>query len=415
MSGQPAASVLVCLILSLMPQVSIAQEQEDAGPPVVLKPAAGEPRRVGEGVTPPVKISGAAPVYTELARKAQVEGPVILESIIDEQGDVTDVRVLQGLPMGLDQAAVEAVRTWKFQPATFEGKLVKVYFSLTVNFQVDRSVYRGPTFQKFLTANVDFANALKEMRFDEAAQLLDRRSDPESALARIYLLLAQGLLDDACREALRYEGADRKEALVAVAFAAQQSAQVTTKDAAARAQALELGLEAATAAMEADAKSADVIAAKATLLDEKARQTIDPGERQPILDERQLLARRLAELLRAKAANEKPATDAEMPLLVGGEVTAPQKISGDLPASTESARKARVYGVVNLLAVIDERGAVTDAFVAKGLPMGLDRLALEAIKTWKFEPATQYGKPVKVYYPITIPFPETQKPQGERE
>ena len=55
---------------------------------------------------------------------------------IDTAGNVTNVRVLKGLPMGLDKAAVEAVQRWKFKPATLEGKAVKVYYVLTVNFQV---------------------------------------------------------------------------------------------------------------------------------------------------------------------------------------------------------------------------------------------------------------------------------------
>jgi protein TonB len=63
---------------------------------------------------------------------------VIVEAVIDEQGRVTDVRILRGLPMGLDREAVAAVRQWRFTPATLQGKPVKVYFSLTVNFRIQR-------------------------------------------------------------------------------------------------------------------------------------------------------------------------------------------------------------------------------------------------------------------------------------
>jgi TonB family protein len=44
--------------------------------------------------------------------------------------------VLKGLPMGLDRAALTAVQGWKFKPAQFQGRAVKVYYTLTVNFQV---------------------------------------------------------------------------------------------------------------------------------------------------------------------------------------------------------------------------------------------------------------------------------------
>lgn len=94
------------------------------------------PLRVGGSVKKPELITQIKPVYTELARKARVAGTVIVEAIIDERGNVTNVRVLKGLPMGLDRSAADAVEKWKFRPATLEGRPVKVYYVLTVNFQV---------------------------------------------------------------------------------------------------------------------------------------------------------------------------------------------------------------------------------------------------------------------------------------
>jgi protein TonB len=44
--------------------------------------------------------------------------------------------VLKTMPMGLDQAAVNAVKTWKFKPATLNGRPVAVYYNLTVNFRL---------------------------------------------------------------------------------------------------------------------------------------------------------------------------------------------------------------------------------------------------------------------------------------
>jgi len=94
------------------------------------------PLRVGGDVTRPEIINQVKPVYTELARRARVTGTVIVEAIIDQQGNVTNVRVLKGQPMGLDKAAVDAVQRWKFKPAMLAGRPVKVYYVLTVNFQV---------------------------------------------------------------------------------------------------------------------------------------------------------------------------------------------------------------------------------------------------------------------------------------
>jgi protein TonB len=65
-----------------------------------------------------------------------MQGTVIVEAIIDKSGAVTAVRVLKPLPMGLDNAAAEAVKKWRFKPATLNGRPVAVYFVLTVNFQL---------------------------------------------------------------------------------------------------------------------------------------------------------------------------------------------------------------------------------------------------------------------------------------
>lgn len=95
-------------------------------------PAEGEILRVGDAVSRPELISSVPVAYTEAARKAKINGVVIVEAVINEQGDVVSVRVLKGLPMGLDRAAEKAVRQWKFKPSMAYGKPVKVFYTLTV-------------------------------------------------------------------------------------------------------------------------------------------------------------------------------------------------------------------------------------------------------------------------------------------
>lgn len=92
------------------------------------------PIHVGGDVQAPVKKYAPPPSYTEIARKARVQGVVIVQAIVDKQGQVQQVKVLKGLPMGLDKAAVDAVNNWTFEPATLNGKPVDVYYNLTVNF-----------------------------------------------------------------------------------------------------------------------------------------------------------------------------------------------------------------------------------------------------------------------------------------
>ena len=76
------------------------------------------------------------PAYTEIARRARIQGIVVVETIIDTQGSVTDVRVLKSLPMGLSESAVDAVKQWRFRPATLDRRPVSVYFTLTVKFDL---------------------------------------------------------------------------------------------------------------------------------------------------------------------------------------------------------------------------------------------------------------------------------------
>ena len=107
--------------------------------PVEPQPAVNdEPIQVGGEVKKPEILVKTQPRYTELARRANITGVVVLKAVIDERGYVTDLQVTKDLPMGLDKAAVDAVRTWRFKPATLHGRPVKVYYNLTVHFTIQR-------------------------------------------------------------------------------------------------------------------------------------------------------------------------------------------------------------------------------------------------------------------------------------
>ena len=97
------------------------------------------PLKVGRVIlppVPPVKMSTPSPQYTAAAREKKVEGVVIIEAIIGKTGSVTHVKVLKGLPLGLNKAAAIAVCEWQFEPATLNGEPVAVIYNLTVNFRL---------------------------------------------------------------------------------------------------------------------------------------------------------------------------------------------------------------------------------------------------------------------------------------
>ncbi len=103
-------------------------------PPPSPPPAA--PVRVGGAVRPPQKVQHVAPVYPAIARSARVTGVVIIEALIAEDGSVRTIVVLRSIPL-LDQAAVDAVRQWRFTPTLLNGVPVPVIMTVTVAFNLN--------------------------------------------------------------------------------------------------------------------------------------------------------------------------------------------------------------------------------------------------------------------------------------
>lgn len=96
----------------------------------------GEAMELGSGVVRPVAITKPQPLYTEEARQARIQGVVILQGIVDTQGNVRNLKIVKGLPLGLAESALEMVATWRFKPATYQGRPVAVRMHFTVNFTV---------------------------------------------------------------------------------------------------------------------------------------------------------------------------------------------------------------------------------------------------------------------------------------
>lgn len=107
----------------------------DLAPPPAPKPVAPpQPVRPGfQGVRTPVKTRHVDPQYPAIAQSARIQGIVIIEATISEDGRVINARVLRSVPM-LDQAALDAVRQWEFTPTQLNGVAVPVIMTVTVNF-----------------------------------------------------------------------------------------------------------------------------------------------------------------------------------------------------------------------------------------------------------------------------------------
>jgi protein TonB len=93
-------------------------------------------KKVGGGVSSPELIYKIDPEFSEEARKAKFMGIVLVNLIVDQNGNPQNVHVLRGVGMGLDEKAVAAVKQYKFRPAKEGGKAVAVELNVQVDFQI---------------------------------------------------------------------------------------------------------------------------------------------------------------------------------------------------------------------------------------------------------------------------------------
>jgi len=105
---------------------------------VFVKGHAPPVRAVGE-IKPPKLIKKVEPVYPEAARKAEIQGVVILEATTDIYGRVMSTRILRSVPE-LDQAAIDAVKQWVYEPMIIDGEPRGVVFTVTCTFRSDEPV-----------------------------------------------------------------------------------------------------------------------------------------------------------------------------------------------------------------------------------------------------------------------------------
>lgn len=92
--------------------------------------------RLGSGVDPPALIRRVDPDYTEDALRRKIQGEVILEVVILQDGRIGQLRVVDSLDPGLDRNAISAVRQWLFRPGQLQGQPVAVIAEVVVEFRL---------------------------------------------------------------------------------------------------------------------------------------------------------------------------------------------------------------------------------------------------------------------------------------
>jgi protein TonB len=102
-------------------------------PPAPIDSAPKGPIRIGKGYKAPRVIFGPDPVYPLLARQARVSGAVVIDAVIDTQGNVVEMRAVSGNPL-LVMAAMQALRQWKYEPTIIGGQAFPVRLLVTITF-----------------------------------------------------------------------------------------------------------------------------------------------------------------------------------------------------------------------------------------------------------------------------------------
>lgn len=96
----------------------------------------GRPVPIGGDVKPPKALYQPEPEFNDIARSAKYQGVVTLALVVDKDGMPRRIRIINPIGAGLDAKAVEAVRTWKFEPANKNGNLVPTQIVVEVDFHL---------------------------------------------------------------------------------------------------------------------------------------------------------------------------------------------------------------------------------------------------------------------------------------
>ena len=128
----PSAPALPAVMGAVAPPPRPAAPAREAPQPAADRSPTPQPRIGGE-YREVVPISRPSPTLPEFARTRGIYGTVSLEATVNERGAVTDIRIVNGHPV-LARAAADAVRRWRFQPATLNGRPVEVRLPVRVQF-----------------------------------------------------------------------------------------------------------------------------------------------------------------------------------------------------------------------------------------------------------------------------------------
>ncbi len=129
----PAPSARASVVSA--PLAAPAPRRTVAPPPTPAPVVEGDLVELGPDVTRPVRVGGQSASYPERARRMNLRGTVLIDLIVDENGQPTDLQVKESAGPVLDEVVLEAVRTWRFEPARKDGVRVKVRWQVRQTYK----------------------------------------------------------------------------------------------------------------------------------------------------------------------------------------------------------------------------------------------------------------------------------------
>ncbi len=294
--------------------------------------------------TAPVLVTQAPASYTQEARAAGVQGSVLLYVHVMPDGRPGNVTVLQSLGFGLDEKAVEAVRSWEYTPGKVNGEPAAVAVSAEVPFRI--SAERGWSVRR-TNSRVNYSG---RNPWPQVPPVLAKYTAPDA-----------GSCTDEAAHATFVISNEGVPELVSATTPMERPLPKAVRD----------------AISEWRFTPATVRGKPAS-----AQQTVrlDCGD--------------------ATSAEPEPSP----PYRVGGVVTAPRVLAKIDPEYSEEARQAKAQGTVLLSVVVDRSGRAKNLQIVRGLGMGLDERAMAAVLQWVFAPGTRNGTPVDVRAQIEVNF-----------
>ncbi len=317
----------------------------------------------GEEVAAPKVVKEVRPLYPEIARQSHVEGVVVLQAAIDAAGKVKEVKVLRSIPL-LDQAAVDAVKQWVFEPTRVKGQTGPVISTVSVAFKLDDKSKKGPIVSVEPVKPAAVAGPVRAVPPVNPPKLLKEVAPAYPEIAK---------------------------------------------------QAHVEGLVICEATTDVRGRVVDVkILRSIPLLDQAAISAVRQWVYEPVLINGKPTgiiftvtvrfelseSEKTGQVLSVSAEDEEFARGATK---VEGEIKPPKQIKMAAPVYPEEARKTGIEGVVILAARIDANGRVKKIKIIRSIPQ-LDQAAIDAVKQWEYEPLVVRGKPVEAVFTVTVRF-----------